>query len=74
MKKKLKQLIERVEFWSQDRQNDAAQILIEMEQQDREDYQLTKEQLKEIDRRLSNPNPKFIPYEELRTRFTQRRT
>lgn len=63
MNKKLKQLIE---FWPENRQGDAAEILLEMEQQYREDYRLTHEQLEEIDRRVADSNPRFMSLQEVR--------
>lgn len=46
----LKEVIERVQGWPEDRQEDAAQVLLEMEQQDASRYRLTDAQAREIER------------------------
>lgn len=46
----LKDVIERVENWPEQRQKDAAQMLLEMEQQDASGYRLTDDQAKEVAR------------------------
>jgi uncharacterized protein YbdZ (MbtH family) len=64
---------ERVETWSEERQQDAAQILIEMEHQDAYPASLTDAQVTEVERRLAKPNRKFVTLEEARERFSLRR-
>lgn len=44
-------VLERVRSWSQERQEDAAHVLLEMEAQDTNPYRLTDEQLTEVKRR-----------------------
>ncbi|MGO9004403.1 MAG: hypothetical protein ACLQIQ_15655 [Beijerinckiaceae bacterium] len=44
-----------------------------MEEQDQSALRLTDEQVAEVERRLADPNPKFIPLEEVRERFARRR-
>jgi hypothetical protein len=44
-----------------------------MEQQDNSPFTLTDEQVAEVERRLAEPNPKFLTLEEVRERFTRRR-
>lgn len=44
-----------------------------MEEQDQRALLLTDEQVAELERRLADPNPKFIPLEEVRERFARRR-
>jgi hypothetical protein len=72
-KDQVKKVLDRVLTWPQSRQEDAARILSEMEQQDASPYRLTDEQVAEVKRRLADPNPKFLTLEEVRERFAQRR-
>ncbi|MGZ9064859.1 MAG: hypothetical protein ACXW2I_05975 [Burkholderiales bacterium] len=58
--------------WPAERQEDAARVLTEMEEQDTSTYQLTDEQLAEVKRRLADPNPTFLSL-EVRERFARRR-
>jgi hypothetical protein len=46
----LKEVIERVQNWPEQRQEDAAQVLIEMERQDASGYRLTDAQAQEVAR------------------------
>ena len=46
----LKEVIERLERWPEQRQEDAAQVLLEMEQQDASGYGLTDAQAQEVAR------------------------
>ena len=71
MKKVLKEVIRRVEFWPEERQENAARVLIEMEAQARSLHQLTKEQLVEVERRLVDPAPRFLSLQEARSRFAK---
>ena len=70
----LKEVLERVETWPEERQNDAAQVLIEMEQQDAHSIGLTDAQAKEIERRLAKDSRKFLSLEEAHRRVAIRRT
>ena len=72
--KVLKEILERVETWPEDRQEDAARVLIEMEEQDAIGYSLTDEQVAEVERRRANPNRKFLTIDEVRERFAFRRS
>jgi len=67
--KALKEAIEHTERWPQERQDDAARMLLEMEAQDASGYRLTDEQAAEIKRRLADPNPKFLTLAEVRARL-----
>lgn len=67
--KALKDVIERVQRWPRERQEDAARMLLEMEAQDVSVYRLTDEQAAEIDRRLADPDPKFLTLAEVRARL-----
>jgi hypothetical protein len=68
--KALKEAIERVQQWPEERQEDAARILLDMEAQDTSDYRLTDEQVAEVKRRLADPTPKFLTLAEVRARFS----
>ena len=48
--KNLEELIERVRHWSARRQEDAAEILLEMERQDTSGHRLTDAQVREVAR------------------------
>jgi len=66
--KKLQQVIERVQAWPESRQEDAAEVLLEMEAQNTSPYHLTIGQIAEVERRLADPNPRFMTLAELRAR------
>ena len=46
--KNLEQLLERVRQWPKDRQEDAAEVLLEMERQDTSGYKLSDAQVQEV--------------------------
>lgn len=48
--KDLEELIERVRHWPKERQEDAAEVLLEMERQDTSGYRLTGAQAREVAR------------------------
>ena len=48
--KNLEELIERVRHWPKERQEDAAEVLLEMERQDASGYRLTDAQAEEVTR------------------------
>ena len=48
--KNLEELIERVRHWPRERQEDAAEVLLEMERQDASRHRLTDAQAKEVAR------------------------
>ena len=68
--KALKEAIERVQQWPEERQEDAAKILLDMEAQDTSAYRLTDDQVAEVKRRLADPNPKFLTLAEVRARLS----
>lgn len=72
-KDQVKAVLDRVLTWPPERQQDAARVLTEMEEQDASPYHLTDEQVAEVKRRLADPNPKFLTLEEVRERFARRR-
>lgn len=69
----VKAVLDRVLTWPPKRQQEAARVLTDMEEQDASGYRLTEEQLAEVKRRLNDPNPKFLTLEEVRERFARRR-
>ena len=71
-KEQVKAVLDRVLSWPPERQEEAARVLTQMEEQDAIPYQLTDEQLAEVKRRLADPNPKFLTLEEVRERFARR--
>ena len=62
-------VFERVRTWPEKRQEDAARVLLEMEEQDKSTLRLTDEQAAEVRRRLADPDRKTIPAEEVFKRF-----
>lgn len=71
-KEQVKSISDRVLTWPPETQRDAAQMFKLMEEQDQTKYRLTDEQIAEIERRLADPNPKFLTLEEVRERFARR--
>jgi len=69
----LQEVMERVEEWPEERQEAAAQVLLEIEAQDTAPYRLSDEQVKEVERRRANPARKFLTLEEVRAYFAARR-
>ena len=70
--KVLKDIIERVKDWPEERQEDAARVLLAMEKQDKSPYRLTDEQAAEVRRRLAEKNPKTLSLAEFNERMRQR--
>jgi hypothetical protein len=71
-KEQLQTILDRVLTWPEDRQQDAAEMLMLMETQHQANLHLTDEQIAEVKRRLADPNPKFMTLDEVRERFTRR--
>ena len=69
----LKEVLERIETWPEERQQDAAHILIAMEHQDAYTIGLTDAQVAEVERRRAKPNRKFVTLEQARNHFSLRR-
>ncbi len=72
-KEQVKAVLDRVLTWPPERQEDAARVLIKMEEQDTSTCQLTDEQIAEVKRRVADSTPKFLALEEVRERFARRR-
>ena len=71
-KAQVKTILDRVLTWPPERQQDAAEMLTLMEEQAAATLGLTDEQVAEVERRLADPNPKFLTLEEVRERFARR--
>jgi hypothetical protein len=71
MSKKLQEVIERVRAWPEDRQEEAADVLLELEAKADDAYRLTPEQIAEVERRLADPSPRFMTLPELRARLAR---
>jgi hypothetical protein len=69
----LKAVLDRVLTWPPERQEDAARVLAEMEAQHTSGLSLSDEQVAEVERRLADPDPRFLTLEEVRARFAARR-
>ena len=63
-KEQVKAVLDRVQTWPLDRQEDAAKILTLMEAQDASVYRLTDEQVEEVRRRRADPNAKRLTLDE----------
>jgi hypothetical protein len=68
MSKLFEQTIAKVKQLPADDQDAAAFVLIDYLEH-RRDYQLADEQLEEVRRRIADPNPTFVSYEEARRRL-----
>ena len=68
-REQVKAILDRVLTWPPERQQDAAEILMGIEAQDRSDYQLSDEQLAELRRRRAEKDPKTISLAEFDERL-----
>jgi hypothetical protein len=68
-KEQVKEILDRVLTWPSKRQEDAARVLVEMENQDHSDLRLTEEQAAEVRRRLAAPSEQKVPFAEVFQRF-----
>ncbi len=73
-KEQIKAVLDRVLTWPRQQQEDAAQVLLHMEERGDDRVHLTDEQVAEVKRRMADPNPKFLTLEEIRGRFALRRS
>ena len=69
----MKAILDRVLSWLPERQADVAHMVELMEAQDQSALRLSDEQVAKVERRLADPNPKFITLEEAQVRFALRR-
>jgi hypothetical protein len=72
-KEQVRAVLDRVLNWPPERQADVVQVIEAMEQQDRSPLRLSDEQVAEVERRLADPNPRFLTLDEVRERFARRR-
>jgi predicted transcriptional regulator len=73
-KEQIEQILERVRTWPAERQEDAAAILLEMEQQDSSFYELSEEELAEIEVALEEADRgEFATDEEMKALFDRYR-
>jgi hypothetical protein len=71
-KDQIKAVLDRVLTWPPQRQEDAARVLLEMEEGGDSSVSLSDEQVAEIERRMADPDPQFLTLEEVRRRFAHR--
>ena len=65
----VKAVLDRVLTWPPERQEDAAELLALIEEQDRSPYRLTDEQLAEVRRRRAEKNPATLTLEQFDQRL-----
>lgn len=65
-------MLDRVLTWPNERQENAAKLLLLMESQDQSDYRLTDAQVEEVQRRQADPNPRSLTLEEFKERLSRR--
>ena len=71
-KEQVKAVLDRVLTWPNERQEDAAKILMLMESQDESIYRLSDEQVAEVQRRRADPNPRRLTLDEFKERLRRR--
>jgi hypothetical protein len=72
-KEQVRAVLERVLSWPPGRQADVVQVIESMEEQDRSRLRLSDEQVAEVERRLADPNPRFLTLDEVREHFARKR-
>jgi hypothetical protein len=68
----VKEVLDRVLTWTAERQAEVVHMVEMMEAQDQSELQLRDEQMAEVKRRFTDPNPTFLTLEEVRERFARR--
>ncbi len=68
-KEQVKAILDHVLIWPNERQEDAAKVLMLMEAQDESVYRLTDEQVEEVRRRRSDPNGRRLSLDEFNERL-----
>ena len=68
--KALKDVLGRIETWPAERQEDAARVLIEMEEQDAGRVSISESQVEEVEHRKAAPHRKFLTVEQMRSHFS----
>ena len=69
MKKNLREVMQRIEFWPEERQENAAKMLLAIEAQIRGQVSLTEEQAAEVKRRVDDPAPRVLSLRAARSQF-----
>lgn len=65
----VKEVLDRVLTWPRERQEDAAEILMSIEAQDKSGYHLSDDQLAELRRRRAEKNPRTLTLAEFDERL-----
>jgi hypothetical protein len=68
-KEQVKAILDRVLTWPEQRQEDAAKMLMLMESTDQSVFRLTDEQVAEVRRRMTDPDRKLLSPTEARERI-----
>jgi hypothetical protein len=68
-REQVKEVLERVLTWPPERQEDAAEILMSIEAQDKSSYRLSDDQLAELQRRRAEKDPKTLTLSEFDERL-----
>lgn len=68
----IKAILDRVLTWPPERQKDAAQLLLVMEEADASPYHLTEAQAAEVRRRIATKGRAMLTLDEVRRHFEQR--
>jgi hypothetical protein len=71
-REQVKEILDRVQTWPTERQEDVAEIVRLMEAQDRSGLRLSDEQAAEVRRRRSETNPKTVTLAEFNERLRRR--
>jgi hypothetical protein len=71
-KEQVKEILDRVQTWPTERQEDVAEIVRLMEAQDRSGSRLSDEQAAEVRRRRAETNPKTMTLAEFNERLRRR--
>ena len=70
-KEQVKAILDRVLTWPEQRQEDAAKVLLLMEASDQSAWRLTDDQVEEVRRRMANPDRKLLSLAEVRERISR---
>jgi hypothetical protein len=71
-REQVKEILDRVQTWPTERQEDVAEIVRLMEAQDRSGLRLSEEQAAEVRRRRAETNPKTVTLAEFNERLRRR--
>jgi hypothetical protein len=71
-KEQVKEILDRVQTWPTERQEDVAEIVRLMEAQDRSGLRLSDEQVAEVRRRRAETNPRTMTLAEFNERLRRR--